>query len=119
VAVVDCRDVEGRCDRVKIQISERETLAVWTALGQGQNWGGNEDVLLGQGEVWATLKVEERFAKARTVGELSTVPKDFDLSDRAVSTLLSILVGNGQSVATGPYSVMAYARIKAAVTAKG
>ncbi len=100
---------------MKIQISERECLGVWNCLGLGTVWGGNEDVLLGQAEVWEVLKIEERFATKtpRTVGDLSTALEDFELSDGAVKVLVSVLAGNGQGAATGPWSAKALARIKA------
>lgn len=113
-----------------ISLSRRELVMPWQALALGANWGGSEDTLLAQGELWTTCRLDlikpmtaidetgNEAPMAINIAALSTDLEDYDLSPNAIQVLRVCLAGKGQEQLVAMNSLAALTRIRAAVAAE-
>lgn len=113
-----------------VSLSRRELVMPWRALAMGTNWGGSEDTMLAQGELWETCRldeikpltaIDEAGAESPTlidVGKLSSKLADYDLSPNAIQVLRVCLAAKGQEQLLALNSLAALVRIRAAVAAE-
>jgi hypothetical protein len=114
---------------VIVSLSRRELVMPWRALAMGANWGGSEDVMVAQGELWATCRLGEfkpltsideagnETATAINVAALSPDLEAYDLSANAIQVLRQYLAANGQEQLLALNSLAALTRIRAALAA--
>jgi hypothetical protein len=104
---------------VIVAISDRELVMVWNYLTHGSNWGGGEEMLLAQGELWDAFDLGGgRFkaifdGKAIDLATLDEKPKPHELSAPAIALLRQILAVQGQESLVGRNSRTALMRIAA------
>lgn len=112
-----------------IQLSRRELVMPWRALALGANWGGSEDILLAQGELWTVCRLAD-FQPLTSIGpdgkeeptaiDVSKLGMDlesYDLSPNAVQVLRQYLAARGQELLLATASLAALTRLRTASAA--
>lgn len=110
-----------------VSLSRRELAQVWRCLALGSNWGGSEDIMLAQGELWMKCRLGEIKAltsvdeagnetpTALDVGALAPGLEQYDLSANALSLLRNCFSVKGQELLFALNSLQALTRIRATV----
>lgn len=114
------------CAHVIAKLSRRELVTPWRVLALGVNWGGDEEILLAQFELWNTCRLHEfvpltcidgngvETPVAMNVEQLPAALEDYDLSAAAISVLRKLLSVGQQDRLLGINSAAALLRLRQA-----
>lgn len=109
-----------------VSLSRRELAQAWRCLALGSNWGGSEDIMLAQGELWMKCRLGEikpltaiedgvETPTMLDVGALAPELEQYDLSANALSLLRNCFSVKGQELLFALNSLQALTRIRATV----